>query len=247
VTLDSPVTYSPGFFSTLTAFQPFRPSTPTLSEDGSKAQVWQLSIWDPSTFSLNTFWYTRRNTFNSSWFSPLHLLIIEYLSQTSLFAAICILTLNTIQVLPIPDLLTQLSLLISFATTQQKDKTTLYTQVLSEYDTKFIEPRISVKKRDIGTSTPTFNTPESTPLQGDTGTVEARTPTYGATGASLEGFRRKYGVEHTPLPRKTHSVSVGPESPPVGKFDLWSAGGTDFPSPVKKRVGEGSSKLYVPK
>ena len=58
VTLDSPVTYSPGFFSTLKSFQPFHPTTPTLSEDGSKAEVWQLSIWDPSTFSLNTFWYS---------------------------------------------------------------------------------------------------------------------------------------------------------------------------------------------
>jgi hypothetical protein len=67
---------------------------------------------------------------------------------------------------------------------------------------------------------------------------------YGATGASLETFRRKYGpVQHTPL-RMTHSVSVGPDSfvtpMPVKwtqttgtQFDLWNAGGNDFPSPVK--------------
>lgn len=36
--------------------QSFRPSTPTLSEDGGKKQAWELSVWDPSTFSLNTFW-----------------------------------------------------------------------------------------------------------------------------------------------------------------------------------------------
>jgi hypothetical protein len=36
--------------------QSFRPSTPNFSEDGSKKQAWELSIWDPAKFSLNTFW-----------------------------------------------------------------------------------------------------------------------------------------------------------------------------------------------
>lgn len=65
---------------------------------------------------------------------------------------------------------------------------------------------------------------------------------YGATGASLEGFRRKYGpVQHSPLRR---SACVGPDvlSPkpstshleqPRNSFDLWNAGGRDFPSPTK--------------
>ena len=78
----------------------------------------------------------------------------------------------------------------------------------------------------------------------DYGQVEIVPSTYGATGASLEGFRRRYGpVQHTPL---RHSVSVGPDvlspagvSRPVppsknsSSFDLWNAGGKDFPSPTK--------------
>ena len=171
-------------------------------------------------------------------------------------------------------------MLIHFSTTQQKDKQTLYTQVLSEYNTKFIEPRLSVRKRDIGTNTPQSFSPNTTPTHistsvgTDTPTgddsieVEIATPSYGASGASLEAFRRKYGpVQHTPVqPKLSHSVSVGPDllrspngmfsplsqqahgrpsfvspnaggtrpsSKGVGSFDLWSAGGNDFPSPVK--------------
>lgn len=37
--------------------QSLRPATPSFSEDGGKKQAWELSIWDPSKFSLNTFWY----------------------------------------------------------------------------------------------------------------------------------------------------------------------------------------------
>lgn len=90
-----------------------------------------------------------------------------------------------------------------------------------------------------------MSTPEGSPRT-DTGAVEYAATMYGATGASLEAFRRKYGpVQHTPL-RKTHSVSVGPDTytpapaakrPPTktgtSQFDLWNAGGSDFPSPIK--------------
>ena len=167
------------------------------------------------------------------------------------------------------------------STSQQKDKQTLYTQVLSEYNTKFIEPRLSVRKRNIGTNTPTSFSPNTTPtrtstgvgtsplsaVDNDSGEVEIATPSYGASGASLEAFRRKYGpVQHTPIqPRASHNIGVGPSSSngmlsplahhlgrpsfatnnnfgnvggPVpskgtGSFDLWNAGGNDFPSPVK--------------
>jgi len=37
---------------------------------------------------------------DSSWFSPLHLLIMEYIAPVSVFATICILILNTAQVPP---------------------------------------------------------------------------------------------------------------------------------------------------
>ena len=38
--------------------------------------------------------------FDSSWFSPLHLLIIEYVAPISVIAALFILLLNTAQVFP---------------------------------------------------------------------------------------------------------------------------------------------------
>ena len=191
-----------------------------------------------------------------SWFSPLHLLIMEYVAPVSIFATICILILNTAQVHP-PHLrwLTKLSLLITYSTTQQKDKTTLYTQVLSEYNTKFIEPRISVRKRDVGTSTPTTTSPENSPLS-DAGTVEAATPSYGASGATLASFRKKYGpVEHTPLRPQSHSIGIQNQTPftprPMMKnsatssFDLWNAGGSDFPSPQKRQAGPAKT-MYHP-
>ena len=58
------------------------------------------------------------------------------------------------------------------------------------------------------------------------------TPTYGASGASLSGFRRKYGGEYTPLPKR-HNVSVGTDSRSPSNFELWNARGTDFPTPTK--------------
>jgi hypothetical protein len=96
--------------------------------------------------------------------------------------------------------------------------------------------------------------------------VEPATPSYGASGADLEGFRRKYGpVQQTPL---RHSMSVGPDvfSPPqplksltrpalggmkhsgTMNFDLWNAGGSDFPSPSKPSRARQESpvkSLYV--
>ena len=133
------------------------------------------------------------------------------------------------------------------ATAQQRDKTILHTQVLSEYNKKFIEPRVFVRKRDIGTSTPTTNSPAGTPST-DTGVAEAFTSTYAATGADIEAFRRKYGpVQHTPI--QPRHVSVGSDFTPYSPlqnisrpptkhhvpsiFDLSSGGGNDFPSPIK--------------
>jgi hypothetical protein len=89
-------------FSFADSSQTFRPATPTFAEDGGKGQAWELSIWDPTIFSLNTFWYLPYELYdsNSSWFSPLHILIIEYIAKVSIFATICILLLNTTQVLP---------------------------------------------------------------------------------------------------------------------------------------------------
>jgi hypothetical protein len=90
--------------------------------------------------------------------------------------------------------------------------------------------------------------PEASPqTDANAGIVDVSTPSYGASGASLANFRRKYGpVEHTPI-RMKHSVSVGTDlfSPPktatrpvlknsrTSSFDLWNAGGNDFPSPNK--------------
>jgi hypothetical protein len=97
--------------------------------------------------------------------------------------------------------------------------------------------------------------PDASPQSdSNAGTVEAAMPSYGASGASLANFRRKYGpVEHTPI-RMKHSVSVGTDllspAPNVSRlglrnsatssFDLWNAGGNDFPSPVKNSRREGS-------
>jgi hypothetical protein len=111
VTVDSPVTYSPGFFSSFMYHilvkwtedrQNFRPSTPQFSDDGGKKQAWELSIWDPSTFSLNTFQYpTHLNRIlMKRWFSPLHVLIIEFLAPKSALETLSLLTLATIQVAP---------------------------------------------------------------------------------------------------------------------------------------------------
>jgi hypothetical protein len=113
VTVDSPVTYSPGFFSSIMYHilviywtedrQNFRPSTPQFADDGGKKQAWELSIWDPSTFSLNTFRYPMHlnRILTKRWFSPLHVLIIEFLAPKSTLETLSLLTLATIQV-PLP-------------------------------------------------------------------------------------------------------------------------------------------------
>jgi hypothetical protein len=91
--------------------------------------------------------------------------------------------------------------------------------------------------------------PDTSPSS-DAGVVEPATPSYGASGASLASFRRKYGpVQHTPS-RMTHSVSVGPSmfSPESrGGFDLWKAGGSNFPSPNKapRMRGVSPAKMFL--
>jgi hypothetical protein len=79
-------------------------------------------------------------------------------------------------------------------------------------------------------------------MSDNTGIVEVSPATYGATGASLNAFRRKYGpVQHTPV-RMALGKSVGMDlftpmksqvKNSTSQFDLWTAGGKDFPGPNK--------------
>lgn len=86
--------------------------------------------------------------------------------------------------------------------------------------------------------------------------MEAATPSYGASGATLASFRRKYGpVEHTPLRLQSHSIGIQNQTPftprPMMKnsatssFDLWNAGGSDFPSPQKRQASPAKT-MYHP-
>src|SRR5271155_1170857 len=59
---------------------------------------------------------------HNSWFSPLHVLIIEYLSPISVFATLCLLALNTAQVCPI-YIPTNRSYLSSYPTLQHNKRT----------------------------------------------------------------------------------------------------------------------------
>lgn len=101
--------------------------------------VWEISIWDPTTLCLRMFCY----------FSPGHVLIYWLLlptsSKDSRPVTSVVLTIALILVLSF-----QLHFLQSNFSQQSKDTSLIHKEVLNEYDVKYVHPRTHVLARDTG-------------------------------------------------------------------------------------------------
>lgn len=104
--------------------------------------VWELSVWDPLPISLQI----------SCIFSPGHVVVyMLFLPLAPLDPRPSVTVFNTlfVQVL----LSAQLLLLSSRHSQQAKDQAIIQKEVMHEYDTKFVHPRIHPVIREVGTQT----------------------------------------------------------------------------------------------
>lgn len=120
--------------------------------------VWELSVWDPLPISLRIFCFL----------SPGHVLVyLMFLPLAPLDPRPSVTVFNTmvLQVL----LSAQLIFIMTRFAQQAKDNAIVQKEVLHEYDTKFVHPRLHPVVRDVGVQFPD-------PSDGH-GSVEIGTPT----------------------------------------------------------------------
>ncbi|KAF8455096.1 hypothetical protein BGX38DRAFT_1140610 [Terfezia claveryi] len=131
--------------------------------------VWEVSVWDPTPISLRIF----------SLFSPAHcaiyfLMLPVTVSSNYLFPNSTSGTKTYLTALFIEALLSiQLGWLASSFTQQMKDRALVQREVLREYDSKYVHPRLSTLKWDVATQTKDDHFEAS---------VEVYTPQYNRQG-----------------------------------------------------------------
>ncbi|RBR21624.1 uncharacterized protein FIESC28_04892 [Fusarium coffeatum] len=104
------------------------------------SDVWELSVWDPLPVSLRL----------ACLFGPGHILIyMIFLPLAPLDPRPSVTVLNTLLLQVLVS--AQLLFFCSRFAQQAKDKAVIQEQVMREYDTKFVHPRLHPTVRDIGT------------------------------------------------------------------------------------------------
>ncbi|RPB07469.1 hypothetical protein P167DRAFT_529948, partial [Morchella conica CCBAS932] len=189
VRVDSSPTTSPIKFLT-SLLEPLLDSPSHREHPSATRDVWEISIWDPTPLSLRLL----------TLFSPAHvaiyflsLPIAQNLSYSAAAAAYTYHPTANIYAVLATALTTQLvitaqlTLLCRFFTQQQKDKALLSRQLMHEYDTKFVQPRVSVVTRDVAVQTPN-------PRTGEAGEVDTYSPMM-----ARQGFRTAPNPNYAPL------------------------------------------------
>lgn len=138
------------------------PSAESRAHPDPTRDVWELAVWDPIPVCLHLFCL----------FSPGHVLVYALFLPTTTsdpHPSITVVKTLVLQIL----LSVQLLLLKRAFSQQEKDSAIIHKEVMSEYDTKFVHPRLNPVVRDVATQ---FNGDSS--LQRDTkGEVQVSTPT----------------------------------------------------------------------
>lgn len=133
----SPVASSPLRFLTSILGDP---SAESRTHPDPTRDVWELAVWDPIPVCLRLFCF----------FSPGHVLVY-WLFLPTLSSdprpSITVFTTIILQLL----MSSQLYLLQSHFSQQEKDSAIIHKEVMSEYDTKFVHPRLNPLVRDVGT------------------------------------------------------------------------------------------------
>ncbi|CZT49056.1 uncharacterized protein RSE6_09838 [Rhynchosporium secalis] len=148
--------------------------------------VWEVAIWDPIPICLRLFCF----------FSPGHVLVYWLFLPTVASdprPSVTVFTTLLLQAL----LSSQLYLLSVFFSQQEKDSAIIHKEVMSEYDIKYVHPRLNPLTRDVGTQY--ADAGAGTDYEGD-GPVDVYTPTV----LLRRGFRTN--------PNPNYSKHVDPEN-----------------------------------
>ncbi|OLL22381.1 Meiotically up-regulated gene 154 protein [Neolecta irregularis DAH-3] len=151
--------------------------------------VWEVKIWDPEMFSIAIFCS----------FSPIHVLNIW--SHT--------VTFSLFQNALLSAMLLTLTYLYD---TKLKDKSLIASEAFREYNSKFVSPRLSVAKRDVGISTD--------------GSISVSSPSLPRPGTK---------IIHTPLRRNTESPIRANREWDNSRRPLTASSNSPIKSPVKLR------------
>ena len=125
--------------------------------------VWELAVWDPIPICLRLFCL----------FSPGHVLVYWLFLPTRVLdprPSITVFTTILLEVL----LSSQLLLLQTAFSQQENDCAIIHKEVMSEYDIKYVHPRLNPLVRDVGTQ---YTGPNSEVRAEEEGDVDTYTPT----------------------------------------------------------------------
>lgn len=156
----SPVSSSPLRFLTSILGDP---SAESRAHPDPTRDVWEIAVWDPIPICLQLFCL----------FSPGHVLVYWLFLPTPALdprPSVAVLTTVILQIL----LSSQLFLLQWAFSQQGKDSAIIHKEVMSEYDIKYVHPRLNPLVRDVGTQ---YTGPNSEIRNEEEGDVDTYTPT----------------------------------------------------------------------
>ncbi|KUJ10230.1 uncharacterized protein LY89DRAFT_596194 [Mollisia scopiformis] len=141
------------------------PSAESRAHPDASRDVWELAVWDPLPICLQLFCH----------FSPGHVLVYWLFLPTLASDSRPSVTVVTTILLEIL-LSSQLYILQSNFSQQEKDAAIISKEVMGEYDKKFVHPRLNPLMRDVATQYTTSSTDAGIEEGGD-GDVTTYTPT----------------------------------------------------------------------
>ncbi|KAI9475001.1 hypothetical protein LPJ78_004911 [Coemansia sp. RSA 989] len=102
-------------------------------DDQIQGEIWELSLWTPTTFSRNLF----------CWYSPVQLLIMSFMNGS-----------NWYYILPLAAAVAVQCTFVVFTYSRLvKDKQVLFGEMYNEYNENFVNPRVFAPKTEAATST----------------------------------------------------------------------------------------------
>ncbi|KAF9981128.1 hypothetical protein BGZ75_007611 [Mortierella antarctica] len=133
----SPKALLPGFATLwpLVSYPYISPFIRGAKPQENKRQIWELSVWNPSILCRNLF----------CWYSPAQVLIMAGLNSDNFHIFLPLSVMVAIQVY----------ILVSVYQSYVKDKQIIFGEVCREYNTKFVYPKVFVRKFDKQVSTGT--------------------------------------------------------------------------------------------
>lgn len=162
--------------------------------------VWEIAVWDPIPICLRLFCF----------FSPGHVLVYCLFLPTVATdprPSVTVFTTLLLQIL----LSSQLYLFSTFFSQQEKDTAIIHKEVMSEYDVKYVHPRLNPLTRDVGTQYSDAGT--GTDYEGN-GDVDTYTPTV----LLRRGFRTNPNPNYAKHVDPENSTGISRQSSPAPAF-----------------------------